>query len=109
MVRKIIKNKGGFTLIEVVVSLVLLTVLSIGFLQSMVGFLGITKQTIYHGRATRDYAEKIDRANIPIGTDEDTVNIDLGDGYYIPLYQYTIEGDSTKNEGILRYYKLPQE
>lgn len=95
-------NKRGFTLIEVLVSITLISILSLGFLQAMVGFLGITKKNIAYDEATTAFSRQID-ANENLGAAEAQETINLGNGHSIVLDQYSIE--DSQSEDIFIYYK----
>ncbi len=102
-----IKNKKGFTLIEVVVSIVLIGILSLGFLQVYAGFSGITAKKIAHDQATDEFSEIIDRDEISKIHDINNVTLKIGDSATdkISLKQYTIN-KSDEDKGVLRYYKF---
>ncbi len=95
-------NRKGFTLIETVVSVVLIIILSLGFLQIMTGFLSITEKKNAYDEATDEFAGLIDRKDISGFTQKDTV-LELGAGSTITLNQYTIDG-LDEDKGLLRYY-----
>lgn len=100
-------NKKGFTLIEVVVSIVLIGILSLGFLQVYAGFSGITAKKIAHDQATDEFSEIINRDDMSKIHDVNDVTLTIGDSGTdnISLKQYTID-KSDEDKGVLRYYKF---
>ncbi|MGD9567357.1 MAG: type II secretion system protein J [Sedimentibacter sp.] len=97
-------NKYGFTLIEVVVSITLLSILSMGFLQVFGGSLGITKKNIAFDKATNDFAYKIDMGDNNDAS-VDTKSINLGNGHSITLHEYTL--DDPESDNVFIYYRYP--
>ncbi len=100
-------NSKGFTLIETVVSIVLIVILSLGFLQVMTGFLSITAKKTAYDEATNEFAGLIDGKDVSGFIQKDTV-LEIGDGSTITLNQYTID-KTGENKGLLRYYTFKSD
>ncbi|MDD4780710.1 MAG: type II secretion system protein [Tissierellia bacterium] len=96
-------NKKGFTLIEVVVSIMLISILSLGFLQLFTGFMGITTKKISYDEATNEFAKYIDERDWSKFDEIKDITLNLNSSNTITLKQYTMD-KSDEDKGLLRYY-----
>jgi prepilin-type N-terminal cleavage/methylation domain-containing protein len=99
-------NKKGFTLIETAVSIMLISILSLGFLQVFTGFMGITAKKISYDEATNEFSKYMDEGDWSEFDDEDVkggIKLKLDSSNTITLKQYTID-KSDEGKGLLRYY-----